>query len=132
MRLCLTCDQSIVGIIERSEVSHLGLASIRVLPVGEELVHRVEGVRLDSIVRGKHNEHRRFGLKNDMLADCKWYEGINRFKSTNRRRARLKKSCSPACAGEYLWSGRLRQRSSACVPNTLNGAQLRRDSAKMQ
>ncbi len=67
-----TCNQSKVGVIDGSIISHLGLASIRVLTMGEELVHGVEGVGLDSVVRGKHNEHGRFRLRDVRVSKPDW------------------------------------------------------------
>ena len=51
-----TCDEPKVGVVERREVGHLGLAAVRVLAVLEELVDGVDGVRLDRIVGGEDDE----------------------------------------------------------------------------
>ena len=45
-----------VGVVQRREVGHLGLAAVRVLAVLEELVDGVDGIRLDRIVSGKDDE----------------------------------------------------------------------------
>jgi len=57
-----TSDAGVVGVLQRGKVCHLGSASIRISPVREELVHRVDGVALDSIVGGEHNELRHVSL----------------------------------------------------------------------
>lgn len=51
-----TCHESKVGVVQRREVGHLGLAAVGVLAVLEELVDGVDGVRLDRIVGGEDDE----------------------------------------------------------------------------
>lgn len=50
-------DQGIVCVVQGSVVSHLDSATVGVLPVREELIDRIEGVGLDGIVGGVHDEH---------------------------------------------------------------------------
>lgn len=51
-------NERVVGVVERCIVSHLRLASVRVLSLREELVDGVESVRLDGIVGGEDDELR--------------------------------------------------------------------------
>src|ERR1700761_9400176 len=53
-----TSDKRVIREIQRNVVRHLGCAAVRVLPVREKLVDRIQGVRLHSIVRRKYDEHR--------------------------------------------------------------------------
>ena len=48
--------EGVVCVVEGREVCHLGLATVRVLAVGEELVDGIESVGLDSIVGSEHYE----------------------------------------------------------------------------
>lgn len=52
-------DECVVSEIEGGVIGHLGLASIRVLALREELVDGIKGVALYGIVGGKDNEHGR-------------------------------------------------------------------------
>jgi hypothetical protein len=56
-------DEGEISVRNLSKVGHLGLASIRVLALSKELVDRVDGIGLDRIVCGEHNELRHFALK---------------------------------------------------------------------
>ena len=49
-------DEGIVGIRERSVVSHRRSASIGVFALGEELVDGIQGVGLNSIVGREYNK----------------------------------------------------------------------------
>lgn len=44
------CDKCKVGVTDLSEVGHLRRAPIRVLPVCEDIVDRIDRVRLNSII----------------------------------------------------------------------------------
>lgn len=52
-----TGNEGVVGEVEGGKVGHLWSAAVRVLAVSQELVDRVEGVRLNGIVGGEDDEH---------------------------------------------------------------------------
>jgi hypothetical protein len=58
-------NKSEVGVLNRSVISHLRLATIGVLPVGKKLVDGIESVRLDGVVGGENDELRSIRLKDD-------------------------------------------------------------------
>lgn len=59
-------DESVVGVIERGEVGHDGLAAIRIFSLCEKLVDGVDGVGLYGIVCGEYDEHGDIGLRFEM------------------------------------------------------------------
>lgn len=50
--------ESIIGIIERSEVGHFGGAAIGILTMSKELVYCIECIGLNSIICRENDEHR--------------------------------------------------------------------------
>ena len=51
-------DEGIISIGERCVVGHDGWASVGVFAVGEELLHGIQGIRLDGIVGCEYDELR--------------------------------------------------------------------------
>lgn len=57
-----TCYKSVVCEVERGEVRHFYIASVRIFALGEELIDRVQGVGLNSIIGSKDDELWDLGL----------------------------------------------------------------------
>lgn len=51
-----TCHLRVIRIFDRREIGHSRFTPIRVGPLGEKLIYRVQRIRLDGIVRGEHNK----------------------------------------------------------------------------